>query len=383
MNPKGRHLISAGVLFSALAFSGATFAQSSSGTASPASGDRAASAQSTTSPSTSNSASSSSMDTSANRSGSASGDTSARATGSTTSPSASANTATPSGSAMSGSTQASSNADRSRAATHADENARNDVSANAITEAHPMRASKIIGADVENANGDDIGEIKDLMVDTRNEQVRYVVLSHGGVLGIGDKLFAYPMSMVHAKSGKSDKLVMNVNKEKLDKAPGFDKDKWPDFASNAKYSGEVDKYYGASSRHDGEQAGRLVRASDLIGKNFDDTNGKDAGEIEDLIVNSNNGNIEYAVVDFDDSWAKKTDGKLVAIPLSNITVSGDKNDKLVIQTSPDRIDMSHAFASNHWPDFANPAWAQQSPAAQSQSSSTAPTSQRSNAAPRS
>ena len=338
MNPKGRHLISAGVLFSALAFSGATFAQSNS----------------TSSPTRSPSASSS-------------------------------NTATPSGSAMSGSSQASPRSDRTQANASTNDNARSGVSANSITQPHAMRASKIIGANVENANGDNIGEIKDMMVDTRNERVRYVVLSHGGVLGIGDKLFAYPMSMVETSGRNSDKLVMNVNKEQLDKAPGFDKNKWPDFASNGKYSSEVDKYYGAGSRHDGEQAGPLVRASDLIGKNFDDAKGKDAGEIEDLIVDSNSGNVEYAIVDFDDSWAKQTDGKLVAIPLSNITVSGEKHNKLVIQTSPDRIDMSHAFASNHWPDFSDPAWAQQSgsAAAQSQGSSTAPTSQSASGSPRS
>ena len=336
MNPKGRHLISAGVLFSALAFSGATFAQSNS----------------TSSPTRSPSASSS-------------------------------NTATPSGSAMSGSSQASPRSDRTQANASTNDNARSGVSANSITQPHAMRASKIIGANVENANGDNIGEIKDMMVDTRNERVRYVVLSHGGVLGIGDKLFAYPMSMVETSGRNSDKLVMNVNKEQLDKAPGFDKNKWPDFASNGKYSSEVDKYYGAGSRHDGEQAGPLVRASDLIGKNFDDAKGKDAGEIEDLIVDSNSGNVEYAIVDFDDSWAKQTDGKLVAIPLSNITVSGEKHNKLVIQTSPDRIDMSHAFASNHWPDFSDPAWAQQSgsAAAQSQGSSTAPTSQSASGSP--
>lgn len=338
MNPKGRHLISAGVLFSALAFSGATFAQSNS----------------TSSPTRSPSASSS-------------------------------NTATPSGSAMSGGSQASSGSDRTQANASTNDNARSGVSANSITQPHAMRASKIIGANVENANGDNIGEIKDMMVDTRNERVRYVVLSHGGVLGIGDKLFAYPMSMVETSGRNSDKLVMNVNKEQLDKAPGFDKNKWPDFASNGKYSSEVDKYYGAGSRHDGEQAGPLVRASDLIGKNFDDAKGKDAGEIEDLIVDSNSGNVEYAIADFDDSWAKQTDGKLVAIPLSSITVGGEKHDKLVIQTSPDRIDMSHAFASNHWPDFSDPAWAQQSgsAAAQSQGSSTAPTSQSASGSPRS
>ncbi|MCO5100577.1 MAG: PRC-barrel domain-containing protein [Burkholderiaceae bacterium] len=247
-----------------------------------------------------------------------------------------------------------------------------------------MRASKIIGADVENAKGDKIGEIKDMMVDTRNEKVRYVVLSHGGFLGIGDKLFAYPMSMVRTKGTDSDKLVMNVSKERLEKAPGFDKDKWPSFADN-KYTGQVDKYYDSDSRHEGQQAGNLVRASELIGKDFDDTKGKEAGEIKDLIVDSNNGKVEYAVVDFDDSWAKKTDGKLVAIPLSSITVGGDKNDQLVIQTSPDGVDMSHAFTRNDWPDFGDPAWAQprSSTSTQSPGSATAPTSQRSAGSPRS
>jgi len=359
MNPKGRHLISAGVLFSALAFSGATYAQSSSTSSPSSSSDLAATAQSTTTPSSS----------AANRTPGSANST------------ASSNTATPSGSAMSDSsaTRASSGADRTQASASSSDKAdkaRTDVSANAVTQSHALRASEIIGADVENADGDGIGEIKDMMVDARNERVRYVVLSHGGVLGVGDKLFAYPMSMVETKGADSDKLVMNVNKEKLDKAPGFDRDKWPDFASNGKYSGQVDQYYGASSRHDGEKAGKLVRASDLIGRNFDDASGKDAGEIEDLIVDSHSGNVEYAIVDFEDSWAKKADGKLVAIPLSDITVSGDRNDKLVIRTSPDRIDMSHAFASNDWPDFGNPSWAQQG-------SSTAPTSQSSAGSPRS
>ncbi len=371
MNPKGRHLVSAGVLFSALAFSGASYAQSSS-TPGTSSSDRATSSQSATSPGSSTSQATPSR-SSSSMNGSATSNSS--------------NTATPAASAKSGNadTHASSRPERSQAsAGSGTENARAAVSANSITQAHAMRASKIIGANVENANGDNIGEIKDMMVDARNERVRYVVLSHGGVLGIGDKLFAYPMSMVETGGKNGDKLVMNVNKEKLDKAPGFDKNKWPDFA-DSKYTGQIDQYYGASSRHDGEQAGKLVRASDLIGKDFDDANGKEAGEIKDLIVDSNTGSIEYAVVDFDDSWAKKTDGKLVAIPLSDLSVSGEKNDKLAIRTSPDRIDMSHAFASNQWPDFSDPAWAQRSgsTASHTQERGTAPTSQRSSGSPRS
>lgn len=334
MKPKS--MITAGVLFSALAFTGATWAQSGS-TATPPASERASSAQSTTTPSPSASSS--------DRSSSAAPAASARS---------------------------DANANGSQASTSVD----------SITQPHAMRASKIIGTNVENANGDRIGEIKDMVVDMQNERVRYVVLSHGGVLGIGDKLFAYPMSMVTTEGTNRDKLVMNVNKEQLDKAPGFEKNKWPDFADSS-YTGRIDEYFGAQSRRDGEKAAQIVRASDLIGKNFDDANGKSAGEVEDLVVDSSTGNVEYAIVDFDDSWAKNTDGKLVAIPLDELMLGGDKHDKLVIQTSPDRIDMSHAFASNQWPDFSDPAWAQNRGNTAQGSSSASPTSQRENGSPRS
>lgn len=261
-------------------------------------------------------------------------------------------------------------------------NARAGLSVDSITQPHAMRASRIIGADVENADGGHIGRIRDMVVDARNERVRYVVLSRGAVSGTGDRLFAYPMSMVETRGGNSDTLVINVNQEKLDRAPGFDGNKWPDFADGG-YTGRIDRYYGSSSRHDGEQAGKPVRASDLIGRGFDDTRGRKAGELRDLIVDSSTGRVEYAIVDFDDSWTKKTDGRLVAIPLSDITVSGRKNDRLVIGISPERIDMSHAFASNQWPDFSDPAWARQrGTAAQSQGSGPAPASRSSGGSPR-
>src|SRR5690606_20285520 len=218
----------------------------------------------------------------------------------------------------------------------------------------------------------DIGEIKDMVVDMQSERVRYVVLSHGGVLGIGDKLFAYPMSMVETGSGDDDKITMNVDKEKLSKASGFDKNKWPDF-TDAKYTSEIDRYYGADSdaRAAGDKPARVVRASDLIGKNFDDRQGKDAGEIEDLIVDASTGRVAFAVVDLDDDWNKQADGKLVAIPLKEFAMSGDDKDDLVIQSSGDAIDTSRAFAENQWPDLDDPMWRQEPRTAGSNAQSSA------------
>ena len=266
------------------------------------------------------------------------------------------------GSQASGSTATSGASDRSdtqrtQASTSGSTDSASSA-ASASSQGHALRASKVIGADVENANGDDIGEIKDMVLDTQSERVRYVVLSHGGILGIGDKLFAYPMSMVETTRGDdANKFVMDVDKERLENAPGFDKDKWPDFA-DATYTSEIDRYYGAESRAraDGEKPAHVVRASELIGKNFDDRQGNDAGEIDDLIVDSATGRVAYAIADLDDDWNKQADGKLVAIPLKEFAMSGEDRDKLVIQSSGDSIDTSRSFAENQWPELDDPMW---------------------------
>ena len=238
-----------------------------------------------------------------------------------------------------------------------------------------MRASEIIGARVENPGGENLGDIQDMVVDLQNQEVRYVVLSHGGILGIGDKLFAYPLSMVETKSGDEDRLVIDADKERLENAPGFAKNQWPDFADSS-YTGRIDQYYGSdSARRDGATPGNTVRASELIGKNFDDAQGNDAGEIEDLIVDASTGRIQFAIVDFDDSWNEQADDRLVAVPLSSFALRGDDNDDLVIQSSAASIDMSHAFASSDWPDFNDAAWRSRSDGAAmgSQGSAANPT----------
>ena len=58
----------------------------------------------------------------------------------------------------------------------------------------------------------------------------YAVLSFGGFMGMGNKLFAMPWEAFEF-SATENKLILNVDKEKLKTAPGFDKDgKWPDFS---------------------------------------------------------------------------------------------------------------------------------------------------------
>lgn len=348
MSPKSRHLISAGVLFSALAFSGATYAQSSGTTAGTDSGAAAAGTQGTPS--------SSSTDMSTDRT-SPSASTDASDSSTTATPPASAAAGTAGSQASPSDSQAGmTDSTASQADATGTDSTRADAGATSTAQTHAMRASEIIGAKVESPGGENLGSIHDMVVDLQNQEVRYVVLSHGGILGIGSKLFAYPLSMVETKSGEEDRLVINADKERLENAPGFEKNQWPDFADST-YTGRIDQYYGASGeRRGGETPANTVRASDLIGKNFDDAQGNDAGEIEDLIVDSSTGRVEFAIVDFDDSWNEQADGRLVAVPLTSFALRGDDNDELIIQSSAASVDMSHAFAGSEWPDFNGAAW---------------------------
>lgn len=212
-----------------------------------------------------------------------------------------------------------------------------------------VRASKLIGSDVRNAQGDDLGEIKDLIVDVNNERVYYAVLSFGGFLGLGDKLFAYPVR-AFTQAADGDKVILNVDKAKLKAAPGFESARYPDW-NDAKYRGEVDRYFGPTIAVQPMANQMLRRASELIGKDVNDRNGKDVGEIEDLVVNMANGKIHYSVLEFDKSWS--LNDKLLAVPMRAYGWSADRKD-LVLDIDRTRVDRALTFDKNRWPDLNDP-----------------------------
>ena len=104
-----------------------------------------------------------------------------------------------------------------------------------------LSASTLSGDAIKNPQGESLGDLKDIMIDTGTGKVAYAVLSFGGVLGLGDKLFAVPWDAL-AVDGENKHLVLNVSKERLKDAPGFDKDHWPNFAEPA-FADQVHGYY--------------------------------------------------------------------------------------------------------------------------------------------
>ena len=106
-----------------------------------------------------------------------------------------------------------------------------------------LSSSSLTGNKVVNKQQEDLGKIEDLMINTTEGSVDYAVLSFGGVMGFGDKLFAIPMSRIKIDTNKHC-CVLNIDKERLENAPGFDKDNWPNTADPA-WQTSISEYYRA------------------------------------------------------------------------------------------------------------------------------------------
>lgn len=109
-----------------------------------------------------------------------------------------------------------------------------------------VRVSKLIGQNIQNSQGKEVGEINDIVLDAGSGRIRYVAVTYGGLLGVGNKMFAVPYEAFQCKSDPDDHaktiVVLDVTKEQLDGSEGFDEDHWPNFA-DSKFTMDLDKRY--------------------------------------------------------------------------------------------------------------------------------------------
>lgn len=105
-----------------------------------------------------------------------------------------------------------------------------------------LSATTMIGNPVRNSDGEDLGTFKEIMLDVSSGRIAYAVLNMGGFLGLGNKLFAVPWPTL-TLDGAEHQFLFDISKERLENAPGFDQDHWPDFSSR-EWGLEIHSYYG-------------------------------------------------------------------------------------------------------------------------------------------
>jgi sporulation protein YlmC with PRC-barrel domain len=133
------------------------------------------------------------------------------------------------------------------------------------TDAHIYRASQLVGADVENAQGNNLGEIYDVVIDPADGSIAYAVLAAGGFLGMGEKFFAIPWRAFQPRvddDGEIEEVILNVEKDRFQDAPGFDKGQWPDMA-NPQWGQTVHAYYGQQDYWERRQAMRQAGKTNM------------------------------------------------------------------------------------------------------------------------
>lgn len=107
-----------------------------------------------------------------------------------------------------------------------------------------MGADTLIGNNVSNHLDESLGEIKEIMLDMRNGKIAYAVLTFGDFLGLGGKLFAVPWNALKLDT-ENKCFILNIEKSRLESAPGFDKDDWPNMADNL-WADQIHSYYGTT-----------------------------------------------------------------------------------------------------------------------------------------
>ncbi|KXS42613.1 MAG: antigen [Methanolobus sp. T82-4] len=121
-----------------------------------------------------------------------------------------------------------------------------------------LSAGSMDGDKIVNDQGEDLGDVKDIMIDLESGSIAYVVLSFGGFLGLGDKLFGVPVEALRKKPEEHE-FVLDVDKQKLENAPGFDKDNWPGtHGDHQEYMRTIYSHYGYEQR--------TARGTQIIGE---------------------------------------------------------------------------------------------------------------------
>lgn len=105
----------------------------------------------------------------------------------------------------------------------------------------------LIGHDLETPDGTELGEVRDVIIDVSEGALSYVVLARGGILGMGEKLFAVPWRFLDVTSDGS--MLLDVDPDLFDDAVGFDPDHWPRFDDDH-WQRHLDAHYAADAPED-------------------------------------------------------------------------------------------------------------------------------------
>ena len=227
--------------------------------------------------------------------------------------------------------------------------------------------SKFIGLEIKNPQGENIGEVKDIMLDSIG-RINYVAVSYGGFMGMGNKLYTVPINALIFKRNSDSfyddvKLVLNINKERLEDDKGFDTKNWPNLDDEG-YRKDLDKrYIDRSDMSDVRKmyesykttmkGGYSVLGSKFIGLEIKNPQGENIGDVKDIILDST-GLVRYVAVSYGGFMGMGK--KMYTVPMDAFTFTRSSDSfyddiKLSLNVSKEQLKDHKGFDTNSWPNL--------------------------------
>lgn len=162
--------------------------------------------------------------------------------------------------------------------------------------ASQMSAEQFIGSKVLDSQGEELGEIQDVVIDAQGGKIHAVAFEMGGIAGVGGKKFAVPANEI--KPGKSPgQFMIDAQKQKLENAEGYAKGQWPMLGED--YWGKEGQASAGGTQGGAKQS--LLKASDIVGKEVTDKSGQEVGEIKDVTLDLTQGQVRNYLVSVKDA----------------------------------------------------------------------------------
>jgi sporulation protein YlmC with PRC-barrel domain len=209
-------------------------------------------------------------------------------------------------------------------------NQASDAGSQSGMHAGQLGVTELRGKQVTDKQGQQLGEISEIVLNLGNGKAHAAVLEFGGVLGMGEKQYAFPISQL--SSGKGDDLMLQVDKQKLKNAEGFAKNQWPAMGDNywGRVGGQAKASAGATKSHGAKM--QLVRSEELIGKPVRDKSGQELGEIKDVIISLKGGDIRSIALSLEDGGQARIQPKQLRAGIDGNYVASTTREQLKAQT---------------------------------------------------
>lgn len=234
----------------------------------------------------------------------------------------------------------------------------------AIVPSSLIKLSNLTGREVRNPQGDQLGQIEDVVIDAATGHIAYAVLGFGGFLGLGEKWVVMPWRMLQT-TNRGDTFTLNISQERLKQAPNFDPNQWPDM-EDQHWGDTIHAYYGQkpywgqalppTAAHESAEPVqfRLLRSRQALDQDVMNARGQHLGTIEDIVIDLGLGDIAYAVLSFGDFLG--LGGKWLAIPWGAFEPS-EGFQTLTLNVTKEALEKAPGFDKDDWPEMADRRWA--------------------------